>query len=248
MKKAISGVYEIRNILNGHKYYGSAVDIKRRFARHKMDLRKGKHHSIYLQRAWDKYGEDSFEFIVLAVCEPNKEELLQMEQALLDTKPEYNISPSARNSQGVIRREETKHKISASLIGHEQFPCTEERKRLLREINTGKHASDEVKQKMSESHLGSTWSAARRAAYKPRLLSEEQKIKIGKSNIGKHNRKKTMEEKQKIGASNTGHVCSDETKEKMRKAHLGKKYKPMTEEGKRNIGEARRRRDKKEIT
>jgi predicted GIY-YIG superfamily endonuclease len=43
-----SGIYMILNILNNHKYVGSTNNFKRRLTRHRGELRKDKHHSIYL--------------------------------------------------------------------------------------------------------------------------------------------------------------------------------------------------------
>lgn len=44
-------------------------DIHQRWYRHKSELRKRKHVNNYLQHAWDKYGEDDFEFEILEECE-----------------------------------------------------------------------------------------------------------------------------------------------------------------------------------
>jgi predicted GIY-YIG superfamily endonuclease len=52
----ISGIYYIKNITNNKLYIGSSKDILKRFYEHKRLLRHNKHHSIRLQRAWDKYG------------------------------------------------------------------------------------------------------------------------------------------------------------------------------------------------
>mgnify|MGYP000886959842 CR=1 FL=1 len=65
----IPGVYQIVNKLNGHKYIGSSINIWTRWGRHLSDLRKNKHDNNYLQNAWNKYGEDNFEFGVLLFCD-----------------------------------------------------------------------------------------------------------------------------------------------------------------------------------
>lgn len=52
MKKEVkSGIYKITNVVNNKIYIGSACNIMQRFSNHKSSLRKGKHHSIYLQRS-----------------------------------------------------------------------------------------------------------------------------------------------------------------------------------------------------
>ena len=59
------GVYAIRNKLDFKMYVGSTNSFKRRMAKHLGDLGKGNHHSILLQRAWNKYGQEMFEMIEL---------------------------------------------------------------------------------------------------------------------------------------------------------------------------------------
>jgi len=102
-----SGIYTIVNEVNGKSYIGSACSFRKRWATHRSDLKKGTHHSTYLQRAWNKYGEENFYFGVLEPVE-NKEDLVAREQFWLDTlKPEYNISPTAGSSLGARQSEET---------------------------------------------------------------------------------------------------------------------------------------------
>lgn len=78
----LSGIYQIRCIPNGKIYIGSAIDIKERCMHHRMDLRKGKHYNVHLQAAWNKYGEEKFEFIVLELV--SKGRLLEAEQKWMD--------------------------------------------------------------------------------------------------------------------------------------------------------------------
>lgn len=47
----ISGVYQIVNELNGHRYIGSSKNIQHRILVHRSALRRNSHHSIYLQNA-----------------------------------------------------------------------------------------------------------------------------------------------------------------------------------------------------
>lgn len=61
------GVYKIINKINGKVYIGSSKDISKRWCRHKADLRRNIHHSLHLQRAWNKYGEENFIFEIIEV-------------------------------------------------------------------------------------------------------------------------------------------------------------------------------------
>jgi group I intron endonuclease len=59
------GIYAIVNIKNGKFYIGSSVHIRSRWSTHKKELTGKKHHCKHLQNAWNKYGADSFAFIIL---------------------------------------------------------------------------------------------------------------------------------------------------------------------------------------
>lgn len=103
----ILGIYKIESKTSGKYYIGSTINMKSRWSRHKSDLRKNKHHSIILQRAWNKYGESDFEFEILEECKI--ENLLKREQFYLTSLlPIYNISPNAGNCVGV------KHTLESS--------------------------------------------------------------------------------------------------------------------------------------
>ena len=85
----MGGIYRIRNLKNDKSYYGSAKNIKRRWSRHKSQLKYGRHENLILQRAWNKYGENSFIFEIVEICEESL--LLITEQKYLNLNPEYNI-------------------------------------------------------------------------------------------------------------------------------------------------------------
>jgi group I intron endonuclease len=87
------GIYRIRNIVNNNCYYGSAKNIKRRWSKHKSQLKYNRHENIILQRAWNKYGSGKFVFEVIELCEEH--ELLVVEQKYLDLNPKYNIGKQA---------------------------------------------------------------------------------------------------------------------------------------------------------
>jgi predicted transcriptional regulator len=104
-----TGVYRITCTVNGKCYIGSTGrSFSGRWKSHQNLLRRKLHHSIKLQRAWDKYGEDSFEFAIVLKCNP--EDAIQNEQACIDTvKPEYNVrSVAANGSLGCKHSEEAR--------------------------------------------------------------------------------------------------------------------------------------------
>ena len=105
------GVYKIINLKTKDLYIGSSIQIEKRFLRHKKDLRNNKHHSIILQRAWNKYKEENFKFEIIEEC---LEENLRAKEGyyLLNLKPVYNICKEAYSTAGREYKESTrlKHK------------------------------------------------------------------------------------------------------------------------------------------
>lgn len=63
------GVYQIECLSNNKKYIGVSKDIQRRWKEHRSLLFKGQHHSSDMQKDYNQYGENSFEFKVIKECE-----------------------------------------------------------------------------------------------------------------------------------------------------------------------------------
>lgn len=76
-------VYAIQNKVNGSAYVGSSVDLDVRIKTHFRSLKRGNHFCDHLQRAWNKYGEDSFS-VKVAYEAQDLNEVRALEQELLD--------------------------------------------------------------------------------------------------------------------------------------------------------------------
>lgn len=61
----MKGVYEIKNTENDKIYIGSSKNFDARWEKHRQKLEANRHYNQYLQNAWNKYGEDTFEFNIL---------------------------------------------------------------------------------------------------------------------------------------------------------------------------------------
>lgn len=107
------GIYKIMNIVNGDCYYGSSINVEKRWLRHTYELKRGSHHNLILQRAWNKYGEENFKFILVEEC--GVSDLLQTEQKYLDLKPKYNIGTKSSGGDNITnnpKRSDIVKKIS----------------------------------------------------------------------------------------------------------------------------------------
>ena len=169
----ICGVYKILNIITRDYYLGGSVNIKSRFSYHRRTLRGNKHFNCHLQNAWNKYGEQAFEFSVVLLCD--REHKLYFEDGFIKLlKPAYNMSKDATAPmQGRYHSEETKRKMSES--------------------HKGQHRTEETRQRMRESQKGELSHNFGKS------MSEEQKLKISESEKGElnHNFGKRLSEETK---------------------------------------------------
>ena len=204
----ISGIYTITNLDNGKVYIGSTNNFGTRWYLHRNSLRKGVHHNQYLQRSWNKFGENVFEFCILEYLD-NLDELVKAEQFWMDVyriegKELYNFGLAADcPMRGYKYTEEQCHKSSDAHKGHKH---SEETKRKIGEGNRGKVMSEEAKQKISEANRG-------------KIVSEETRQKLSMAALGhpgamlgKHHSEET---RRKISDGNRGKVVSLETRRKM---------------------------------
>ena len=175
------GIYMIRNKINDKVYIGQSIHIQNRLDGHKRELRKGRHDSRHLQFAWDKYGEENFEF--LSICECKKEKLNEMEQYYILCFESYlgdfgyNTSLGGQSS---LMREETRIKIGNSVRGEKNGFY-------------GKHHSEEQKAKWSEQRSGKNAPSYGRTGEKHPFYgkhhTEEAKEKMRQALTGTHYQK-----------------------------------------------------------
>lgn len=85
-------LYQIKNKETGFKYIGCSRRYKDRWKRHLKDLNANSHHNIHLQRAWNKYGEDSFEFSVIKSVESEKIMFLEEVEMISNSNNLYNLA------------------------------------------------------------------------------------------------------------------------------------------------------------
>jgi group I intron endonuclease len=147
-----SGIYAIRNRIDGRAYIGSSYDIESRKTKHLWQLRKGAHHNVFLQRAYDKYGEGSISFDILEYC--HRDNLLQKEQRYLDQEENlYNICDKAGAGPGATSHSSsTKEKMRESALRRD--PPTVATRKKLSKAATGRRLCSSTKDKIRKSLLG----------------------------------------------------------------------------------------------
>lgn len=215
------GVYAVVNKITQQRYIGQSMNISKRFVEHKGMLKNGNHSNIYLQQAWDLYGSNNFDFVILEECTPDilleREDFWINYYGGINSDGVYNLLISHECGGHNI---ETRCRVSATLRGfyannthHSKGAKLSEQTRLhMSKSRTGHKHSPETKLKISLSQKG-------------RHISDEQKQRL--SEIAKQ-RKLSDDTKRKISLSLKGRVITETTREKLRKSQLGKVIKPET--------------------
>lgn len=207
-----TGIYQITNLHNGKSYVGSAVSFRNRWREHLRQLANGDHHSKVMQRAWDKYGEATFEFKKLLVCA--KSDLIWFEQRAIDAlQPAYNICKVAGSVLGYRHTEEAKAaaaeraKGNTNRRGRKESPEYCEQAKRSRALRKNCAHSEETKAKIAAAHTG-------------KKMSEEAKENLRRKNTGKTQSAETIAKRvEKL----KGKGRSPEAIEKARQTLLRKK-------------------------
>ena len=134
-------IYQIKNLVNGKVYIGSSCSFKRRRWQHISHLKKNKHHSVHLQRAWNKDGSENFKFEILEIVLESKETLFEIEQRYLDLIKPYNFKIGYNTSTDAVSGLKGKHH-------------TEEVKKKIGEASRARPRTEENNRHISESHMG----------------------------------------------------------------------------------------------
>lgn len=100
----MQAIYQIRNKVNSKIYIGSTNDVRLRWNNHRSSLNRGAHENPYLQNAWDKHGEDNFEFSILEEVNDNnrieREIHFLNENKSCDREIGYNIDENPSDKSG----------------------------------------------------------------------------------------------------------------------------------------------------
>jgi group I intron endonuclease len=207
----MTGIYCIRNAIDGSLYIGSAArSFPDRWSRHRMDLRRNKHANPHLQAAWNFYKESSFQFSVLETCAP--ERCIEREQYFIDIlHPQYNICRVAGSTFGHIPSAATRAKMSTANLGHICPPGTRAAISTAQRGNRhwlGRHHTEATKAKIGLTHKG-------------KVVSGETRARISAAGI---KRFQSSEARAKLRIAHLGQKPSPENLLKLRAANLGNKY------------------------
>lgn len=195
------GVYFIVNKVDNRFYVGHSADIYKRFRAHKSYLRRNIHHCVFLQRAWNKYGESNFEFKIFKVCTSVEESIL-LEQKFIDhCKILYNASTEAGCGGDLLSSHPNKNdiisRIKSTTVSNMSKLSKKERSFKFGQPGKsnpmfGKHHNEEVKNIISMKKLGclppnkgkslEEMVGVERSKEIKKILSDKAKSKLGAKN------------------------------------------------------------------
>jgi group I intron endonuclease len=114
-------IYRIVHTDSGKCYVGQTVNLRSRKSTHLCALRAGRHHSRYLQRAFDLHGEDAFSFEILERLDgaESNESRTQREGFWISKfRPVYNWSAETPTRAGAKDSDETRRRKSEAARGN----------------------------------------------------------------------------------------------------------------------------------
>ena len=224
-------IYKIINVENGDFYIGSTLTPQERKERHFKDLKNGTHHSIYLQRAYNKYGSNSFEFKIIKEFNlENEDELRALEERYINfcwnSGKLYNVSKKGSGGDLVSYHpliEEIKEKQKKATKKRWETKTDEEKKEYS-EKKKGKGNPNfgnkwTVEQKEKASKYWSIYYETHDSNLKGKTLEE----RYGKEKANEIKGKLSCAASKKVGDKNPfyGKHHSEETKEKIAKSRKG---------------------------
>jgi group I intron endonuclease len=241
-----TGVYLWKCLVSGKCYVGSAsISFKDRKKSHLSDLRRGIHYNRYFQAAWNKYGEDTFEYWELEVCPPDQ--CIEREQYWLDlyqaadSRYGYNLSPTAGNCRGVIKSEEARAKHS--VLMKKRYEDQEEREKT--RLCT-KEAYDDpgLRGKISQAVRAANERPGiveKRAAAVKKSYEDFPLRKKKKAEEGLENWNKATEEEKKSRLSGLVACCTDPELKKKKTEAVRAAWENKTDEEKAAYAEKKRK-------
>lgn len=116
--KSKIGIYAIINTKNGKKYIGKSINIHRRIKNHIgfLNQKSSKHENEYLINAWNKYGREQFDYLILEECTIEKlsEKELYYIEFYNTTNSEFGYNFRKDSSTGMVCSDKTRAKMKNS--------------------------------------------------------------------------------------------------------------------------------------
>lgn len=139
------GIYQIRNTKNNKIYIGQTSDrFIERYWNHLWKLKNKKHDNNHLQKSFDKYGEENFEFSIIHLLSED-EGIDELERYYIANVPKNKLYNIQKGGQDITMKKVPMSSTTKQLIG------TKNKVNML-----GKKHTDETKRRISLSRKNKT--------------------------------------------------------------------------------------------
>lgn len=225
-------IYKIINKESGKFYVGSTINVEKRKKRHFSDLKNNRHHCISLQRAYNKYGQDAFDFSAKEVLICDEQQLRILEERYIGycwkSGKLYNTSKKACGGDLITYHPDNqriREKQRKNAIDRYAKMSTEERKILSESMkgdknpNYGNHWTEEMRKKSSD-YFKEYYSK-----YGSQLKGKTYEEIFGDEKAKELKKQQSERAKKRVGDKNPffGKQHTKETKEKLSRSRMGKK-------------------------
>lgn len=261
------GIYQILNKIDNRCYIGQSIHLEIRKEEHFSELRRNIHKNKYLQNAFNKYGENNFQFNILEEC--SKDDLSSKEIFWIDyyggyeSSKTYNLTPGgyslfgkANPCYGRIWTEEERQKQSerlkevfkdptkCSMYGKKHSEATKDK---IRKTLSNRKQTEESNIKRSNTFYRYYYIEHHDGHFKGKHHSEETKDKLRQSSSQyRHSEETRKKISQNLkGANNPmyGKHHSEESRKRLSETHIGENNnmygKHHTDESKQKMSESK---------
>ena len=166
-----NGIYIIHNTVSNKSYIGFSIEMEKRWQQHRANLRNNHHDNPLLQNAWNKYGEESFEFSIIEETTELADREIYWISELNTYETGYNLTEGGDDPPdvtGIKRSAETRKLMGDVQRGRKK---TQDHKDKIAKTLTGHKRSEESKQKQGVSVTGKNNHAYRSDVSDTFLLS-----------------------------------------------------------------------------
>ena len=202
----VSGIYGIWCSVTEKWYIGQSINIVARWHHHRYTLKSNAHKNVLLQRAWNKYGESSFLWVVLVRA--RGEELNDLECRFTDELQALSPSGFVFVAGGETRRVSAATRLKLS------------------SAHKGKRASAETRLRQSLAHKGIPLSDVTK---KRMAISQQRRaVRDKAAGISRGYWMLTPEQRARQAAKLVGHATSAITRMRISKTLSGRKVSAET--------------------